>query len=147
MTDTGMVLSRHFSAVFFQRTITKYHTRGTPQKALAWYWRGLSNFIFRHPRDWRGLTIVNSASGTLETREDSVISAVRTLHINFWYPVASQGLSHFSFLYPGNSVIQKDSDSRINDLSPDDSDSDSDNLCSLCVGFQVYSSGRYIPRT
>ena len=48
-----------------------------------------------------------SESGTLGTREDS---------------------SHFSFWYPRDSILQNDSDSGVNDLSPKDWDSDSDDL-------------------
>ena len=62
---------------------------------------------------------VISASSTLGTREDSVISFFGTLGIR-------EDSSHFRIGYPRDSVLENGSNSRGN--SPDNSDSDSDDL-------------------
>ena len=65
---------------------------------------------------------VLSAFSTLGTREDSVLSAFGTLGtredsvvFSFSRPADSREPSHASFWYPRDSVLQSDSDSRVND--------------------------------
>ena len=50
---------------------------------------------------------VISEVGSLGTREDSVISASGSLQTR-------EDSSHFSFWYPGDSLLQNESDSRVN---------------------------------
>lgn len=84
---------------------------------------------------------VASESGTLETREDLVVLASGTLgiHEGSVMPASSdtlgtrEGSVLFSFFwYDGDSVLQKDSPSRVNEwLTLDNLDSDSGDLCNF----------------